>query len=366
MKKAVVVVLDVLRKLWLTILNNKFYLLSMILCVLVVSLIAFGCWYYSILNNKFYLLSMILCVLVVSLIAFGCWYYFLDKHYRASDTIYKGKLLRGFMINEKAFILSDILKQKIEVTAKNALRIRNFIGDNTNVSWQSFQKTRLFLHMPPDQKEKMEEFHDILLLGVSATEMVEETFKRYGLLKFSIITYRDNSIEQTFPRSITAQFLKKPVSLIDKQLRNGSATDLEKNLFVELQGVAKTLRQSTFQDGKTGYLFRLSEHLKTIADGIEKKMTLGSEFREVFYAEILAMLAPPQTHIEFEFSSLPLVPSFSDFFYLSIVIGTGNIPSEITPLALIARVSVWVQLVFSYLMLGVFIGIIANIVGSLF
>ncbi|MBC8198462.1 MAG: hypothetical protein H8E80_00220 [Desulfobacteraceae bacterium] len=337
MKKAVVVMVDVLRTLFITILNNKFYILSMIL------------W-----------------VLFVSLIAFGCWYYFLDKHYRRPDIIYKGKLLRGFVIKGKAFILSDILKQKREVTAKNALRIRDFIGDNTNVSWQSFLKTRLFLHMSPDQKEKMEEFHDIQLLGVSVTEMVEEIFKHYGLLKFSIITYQDNSIEQTFPRSIAAQFLKKPISLIDKQLRNGSATDFEKRLFVELQRVAKILRKNIFQDGKKGNLAWLSKHLKTIADSIEKELTLGLEFREVFYGEILAMLAPPQTHIEFEFSSLPLVPSFGDFFYLSIVIGTGNIPSEITPLALIARVSVWAQLVFSYLMLGVFIGVIANIVGNLF
>ena len=253
LKKAVVVVVDVLRNLFLTILKNKFYLLSMLLCVLFVSLTAFGCWYYIILKNKFYFLSMLVCVLLVGLPAFGCWYYFLDKHYRRTpDTIYKGKRIRGLVIAGKAFMLSDILKQKIEVTAKNALRIRNFIGDNTNVSWQSFQRSRLFPHMSPDQQEKMEEFHDIQLLGVSATEMVEETFKCYGLLKFSIITYRDNSIEQTFPRSIAAQFLNKPISLIDKQLRNGSATDFEKRLFVELQKMAKTLRKSIFQDGKKG------------------------------------------------------------------------------------------------------------------
>ena len=131
---------------------------------------------------------MFLCVLFASLIAFGCWYYYLDKRYRTPVTSYKGKRISGLVIPEKAFLLSDILKQKIEVTAKNALRIRNFLGDNTNVSWQSFQKSRLFPHMQPDQLEKMDEFHDIQLLGISATEMVEEIFQRYGLLEISIIS----------------------------------------------------------------------------------------------------------------------------------------------------------------------------------
>lgn len=88
------------------------------------------------------------------------------------------------------------------------------------------------------------------------------------------------------------------------------------------------------------------------ASEAERSARDRDRFRKIFYGEILSVLAPPSTVMEFQFDGLPLHPEVMDFLYMSTTIATSNIPGEIVPVTNDVRLTMWVQLMFSYFILA--------------
>ncbi|MGZ3805639.1 MAG: hypothetical protein ACXVB4_15590, partial [Pseudobdellovibrionaceae bacterium] len=73
-------------------------------------------------------------IFLVSIVVFALTYMFLHEFHQVSLVRYKDKNIVGGAVPLPAFQVSDALRKRIEVKAKNDLRLREFVGDSTNVA----------------------------------------------------------------------------------------------------------------------------------------------------------------------------------------------------------------------------------------
>ena len=189
------------------------------------------------------------------------------------------------------------------------------------------------------------------MLGMSPVDLVERIFPKYGILKFRIIEYRDNSFAEVFPIKVMQEhFQLKSVEDLQRRLIENRLTSSESHIYESLRKSAIDIRTHVFQNGETGQLFLLSEFLKRVVGESENLIEGRERFRNIFYGEILATLASAK--VDFEFNQLPLHPEPIDFLYMSTTLATSNMPSEIVPMTNDVRMLMWIQMMLSYFMLA--------------
>jgi len=307
----------------------------------------------QILADASYTVIATACIFVFSIFFFFLTYWFLDSFHQISLIRYKNINIIGSVVPLPAFQVSDSLKKRLEVKAKNDLRVRDFFGNTTNVSWQSFSQDDSISRQFPTEGNHWRDFHDQSILGLTPKEMVEDTFKKYGLLKYQLAAYRDNSFDILFPIKVMQEYFRVQ-SIVDLQNRinSGQLNPDESALFQKLSTIAPQIRTGILQQESQSQLFWLSETLKRLATESENVVTDKERFRNIFYGEVLSILAPPGTQVEFFFDSLPLTPEPMDFLYMSTTIATSNIPGEIVPITNDVRLVMWFQLMISYFILA--------------
>lgn len=303
-------------------------------------------------------------VLFVSSIAvFALVYDFLQRFHEVNMIVYKGKVITGGVVPLPAFQLSEPLRKRLEIRVKNDLRLREFAGNSTNASWQSFSQNRLLDTQSVGWNEHdWTEFHDMNVLGLSPSKMVEKTFRRYSELKFRIVKCYDNSFDDRFPVQVLRAYSRiVPAEEVWRRVATNRLTLEETKLLQALKVAAPQIRQ-TVLEGTEGQLLFLSDRLVGLASDVAKQAEDKPRLKDVFYGEVLSTLAS-ETQIEFLFDSLPLRPEFMDFVYMSTLLATSNVPSELVPVTNDVRIAVWFQLMFSYFSLALLVAALVKWLG---
>ena len=276
---------------------------------------------------------------------------------------YKGKRLHNFTQAIPAFKLSETLRDRISIRAKNDLRIRDFVGETTNVTWQQFSQDRSFQRQFPDQASSWDDFKDTHTRGMTPSVLVEKVFPQYGLVELKISKYTDNSFHHFFPLKVVAEVFQRPLPEIDHLYRSEALSKEQRDLFDALATVALEIQTHLLQKTDAQKLVWVSEYMKGAAEKCAKFSPDSSRFKDIFYGEILATLAGPISIVQFNFDGMPLTPNLGDFIYMSTLIGTSNIPSEITPITSDARLVTWMQLIVSYFLLALNVAAIIRLLG---
>jgi hypothetical protein len=294
-------------------------------------------------------------IFLVSIAFFSSVYVFFYRFHRISIVRHSDKNIIGAVVPLPAFQLSEVLRKRIEVRVKNDLRLRDFAGNSTNVAWQSFSQDDYLSRQFPDEGPRWREFRDIAVLGLTPSDMVEKTFRRYGQLEFKIPFYRDNSFDVIFPIKVLREYFRiQSVEDLQLRMREGRLNPQENALFLATTSAAQQIRQSVLE-AKSGQLGWLSDRLENLASEVERVADDKPRLRDIFYGEVLSAMAPPGMHIEFAFESLPLNPEWMDFIYMSTMLATSNVPSELTPVTTDVRIVIWIQLMLSYFNLALMV-----------
>lgn len=292
-------------------------------------------------------------IFVSSIVIFFLLYWFLHHFHQVSLVRYKNQNLIGFNIPLPAFQASDALRSRIEVRVKNELRLREFIGDSTNISWQSFSQDDLISRQFPQEGNRWRDFREMSVLGTTPQEMVETIFKKYGALKYRIVQYRDNYFDTIFPIKVMGEYFRvQSIEDLQRRIQAGALNPSEQALFAALSTIAPTIRNGIFQQGAEGQLFALSDFLIGRANEVSRGLDEPDRLKNIIYGEVLSTLAPSQTNMQFVFESIPIAPEPMDFLYLSTTIATSNLPGEIIPITNDVRAAIWIQLMLSYFILA--------------
>jgi hypothetical protein len=298
-----------------------------------------------------------------SIALFAGLYYFLHRYHLVSAEIYKNQVMLGGSNPLPAFQMSDVMRKRFEVKAKNDLRLWDIGGQLTNVKWQSFSRDRLGQRQFPADAKQWDDFHDRGVTGLTPTDMIEKTFKQYGLVSISVSAYRDNSFDQIFPIKVMSEYFEVPsIVVLQNRLAAGNLSLPEQKLWAVLQTVAPEIRVAVLQQTNLRPLWTVAEQMKSFADRISEGAEKKERIRDIVYGETLSVLAPPGTQLEFNFQTMPMHPEFFDFIWLSSTVGTSNIPSELTPLTNDARTLIWLQLMGSYFLLALIVAAFAKFI----
>ena len=291
---------------------------------------------------------------LVSIIFFFLVYWFLHHFHQVSMVRFKDKNIIGAVLPLKAFSASDSLRVRLEVKVKNDLRLRSFGANTTNVSWQNFSQDNSISRQFPDDGDHWKDFREMNVLGTTPQEMVEETFKKYGVLSYTVNAYKDNYFDQLFPVRVMQEYFKEQsVEALQLRIQNNSfRNENEKLLYQKLSTAAPNIRAQLFHPGTEGELFFLSERIIHFTRDIISGFEDPGRLKNIVYGEVLSNFVHPRTDMQFNFNSLPLDPEPMDFLYLSTTIATSNIPGEIIPITNDVRVIIWVQLMLSYFILA--------------
>jgi len=288
-----------------------------------------------------------------SILFFFLVYWFLNTFHQVSITRHKDKNILGSVVPLPAFQVSDSLKKRLEVRVKNDLRVRDFAGNTSNVSWQSFSQDDSLSRQFPSEGNHWREFREMNLLGLTPTAMVEKEFKKYGLLRYKIALYRDNAFTSIFPIKVLQEYFQvQSVVELQERIYSGRLNADEEAVFQSLSHSAHQILSHVLRQDSEGQLYWLSEFIMQQASETERSVKDKERFRNIFYGEILSVLAPPSTSIDFQFESLPLTPETMDFLYMSTTIATSNVPGEIVAVTNDVRLVMWTQLMFSYFILA--------------
>lgn len=317
----------------------------------------------DIIANPGQLVAASAAIFIASIIGFSLLYVFLHRVHQVSLIRHKDKNIIGAVTPMPAFRLSDALQSRVEVQVKNDLRLRSFGDSSTNVAWQSFSQDDSLGRQFPEEGPRWREFRDMAVLGLSPTEMVEKNFQKYGLLKFKILFYRDNSFDVIFPIKVLHEYFRiQSVEDLQRRIHSGQLSPEEASLYNAATSIAPKIRTGVLEV-KEGQLFWLREKLVGLVSEIEKHVDDKTRLRDVAYGEVLSTMAPPGMQIEFEFSSLPLHPELMDFVYMSTMLATSNVPSELVPITTDVRVFMWLQLMFSYFNLALLVAALVKWLG---
>lgn len=316
-----------------------------------------------VIENKYFPIVCLTSFYVASILTFGFIYFRIHSNSLSAIVKFKGRTLNGFTRPLHAFSFSDVFRNKIITKIKNDLRISEFFGDDNNVVWQSFTRGRVFNFARTDESERKQwdEHFDMSLRGISACDMVDNIFPKYPLITFVIRKYSDNYLHHTLPLSVVAHTYGEPISKIDAEFRNGVLPADKARLWQTTSEIAIDLKNTIFKDENHIKLFFLKRILDQYLDKLKPVGEQLINLKEIFLSEILATLAMPSTQLEVDYSAIKIEPDKWDFYYLSIVAGTCNIPSEITPVSHLSRALVGLQLILSFVILGVLVGIVAGL-----
>jgi hypothetical protein len=299
-------------------------------------------------------------IFLTSIAAFAILYFFLQRFHNVSLVRYKNQTVIGSVVPLPAFQLSEALRKRIEVRVKNDLRLRDFVGASTNVAWQHFSQEHSLERQFPDSGTTFVRLRDITILGLSPTELIENSFRNYGLLKYKMM-YRDNSFDVLFPIQVLQEYFQiRSVEDLQRRIQIGQLNPQEAALFRSLSAVAPKIRQQILEI-RESQLFWLAERIKALGAEIEGGVDDKTRLTEIVYGQILSTMAPPGTQMEFDFNSLPLNPEPMDFVYMSTMLATSNVPSELVPITNDVRAAMWIQLMFSYFNLALLVAALVRL-----
>jgi hypothetical protein len=216
--------------------------------------------------------------------------------------------------------------------------------------------------IPEMEQERWHDFKDTTLIGMDSITMVDQIFKKYHLLELRVIHYRDNIFDQIFPMRLAATWTGQGPAKFNQKVLSNQLNEKEQSTYALAQETGRIIKPQIFKSGVVTRLGNIHQSLNGLADkhseiGIEKQ-----DFKRGLYSQVLYLMAPPSMNIEFNYDTLYSDPSFWDFFHFSTIVGTSNVPSDITAISGTARFVVWAQLIWSYLLLGVLIAGIASII----
>lgn len=307
----------------------------------------------DILSDAVYLFSFSMIMFFSSIIIFAGIYYFLFKLHEISIVQFHKRNLIGFATPLPAFHISETLKTRIEVEAKNDLRITDF---SNNIFWQSFSEDRSLQRSFPDSANHWDNFREDFRLGVTPIELVEKNFQKHWPIQITIQDYRDNSFDIIFPIRVLQEYFEiVSVEDLQRRIQLNQLSFEEASTYNALLQIAPKIRINIFEIRTPFSIGELSNKMKQFADEILPLSPKHERMKSIIYGEILNILAPSQTILSFNFAPLTLRPEKMDFVYMSTMIATGNVPSEVTPLTNDSRAWIWLQSIFSYFNLAVIV-----------
>jgi hypothetical protein len=265
-------------------------------------------------------------------------------------TYYKEKRISGAQNYIHAFKISDSLKELKIIEAKNDLLIQD-LGSTEHPKWMNLSQDRSLQRQFPNSADHWDEFQDIMTLGVSPKELVENRFSKYGSIPFKIEAYSDNSIQTLLPFRTIQEFYQLDVVGTQRKIQELRSLEIN-NLHAQLEKIATQLKERLFENRNVSSLFSLKQLLIEITDPIALSPVEKERIKNIIYGQTLEIIGSYQVRIAFDFSSIRFQPSLSDLFYLSLMNGTSNPPQDIMPVIGMAKLLCWLQITISYFLLA--------------
>lgn len=288
-------------------------------------------------------------------------YWQIYKKKGSSKTIHKGKVVDGLSFPEEAFFVSPSFNNREVLKAKNKLRIHDAFGSDGLANWRHFHPYPS-LGSSSEADNFIREASNAMLFGKNAVELVEKDFVELRKVKFRINKPADifEYFKATFHYNYAVKWQDQKKSEDPQEMQ--SWVTLTPPRYVEFSEKLEARLAATFKHGFGGYLFELSLHLVSIANEFQPSID-DKGFKEKFYGTILARLAGHGT-TDLSFEEIAAQMAYRDFLYYSLAVGTGNLPSEISAAAGMPRLVTSLHLLLSYILLGLFVGILSGIFGG--
>jgi len=298
------------------------------------------------------ILGAVIIAYLASILLFSIGYYFLYRASLKPRVLKRSRRISGLRHEFLAFYPSDMFKARASNEAINGLRLLDFLGEVKVDRWHSFDKGQMLAVSEMGADELAEQ----RLLDVSATELVEKIFTKYGSVELKpkdrrpFDSFKDVVIPAFDRLLLTTEKSGKMASEYNDMF-SLEAVKLGRNVAVEVREV--------IPPDEFVALREITGRVKKIAEKYCPDSCKMEEFKEVFYSQVLFALSMNNgCYVDLD-KNKPRVGYF-DFLYLSSVIGTVNVASELTPARGMPRAMTSVQLLTSFLMLGVIVGAMVN------
>lgn len=198
------------------------------------------------------------------------------------------------------------------------------------------------------------------LLDISAIDLIETIFPKYGAVELKpktrapIDAFNDiliPALDRNWPDNKRSG---------DMATEYGGYFSLEA---VELgKKVAQEVRQSIPPDEAVA-LRDISAWIKRVAETHAPKEWTLACFKNILYSQVLLALSMNNGCVV-NFDKIREKVGYLDFLYLSAIVGTVNVASEFTPNRGIPRAAIALQLLTSFIMLGIIVGAMVNFIGA--
>lgn len=315
----------------------------------------------DIIQNKLLLFSLSVVFYFFLILAFTFIYSITQKLHLAAVENYKGKTLQGFKTPTPAFILTGEIKTRVQIKALNELFLNKFGNQILNMHWRSFNQDNSLIRQFPNEKQNQSDFNDVFTRGLKPSNLVDEAFNKYWSVEFNINSYRDNIFLELFPFKVMNEFAEETIDAFKNRINQNLLTPQEINLYNELIKTSNILLQNVLTNHKTQNFGNLSMLLNNEYNKLDPYVWKDkARFKEIFFGMFLDTLTNPGVEITYNLEKLIEYPTFTDFFYFSSMVATNNVPSDILPVTDDARFIVWIQMMLSYFLLALLIGVVLN------
>lgn len=288
----------------------------------------------------------------VMMILFALFYWVLNSHALRNEN----------MLNSvsPAFAGSEVRKRaEFEASKGLLLSPMDWWGDHPT-RWQGFNPIWRRMEWDSPAADEMAQLRKMELANLSPLDMVETQFKKYGWVKMRISNYRDlSNFDQSFPGDVLGATLNIHSNGGRKSF--DSLRKDQKELYGRLVKMAPKIRSQIFGTKEMRPLWLIGNQIRNIEYECEGDFREKALLRQAFYGCVLSEFGGPGMKLQFLIEP-PLSVQFKlyDFFHMSMSLATCNFPSDVVPVSGIAKFAMWMQLIISYIFLGVMVGVMGG------
>lgn len=303
---------------------------------------------------------------VFCIFSFSIIYWFIFHWQNISTISFEKKSYTGVVSPVPAFSFSDSFKTTLKINAINELRLQ-MIGTQISQSfWMGFSEDKSIYRQFGQDPETADPIKTMSRLGITPIQLVEDKFQKFNELKIKLVfsgnEQRNTNVDRLLIPIMMEYFKEPSASALSSRVFEAKMTLPELKLYSKLQLALEILSQKVFRDQETTF-GNLKMSIQMAFDKLIENESFAEleRLKSIFYGEVLSSLALYNVQIKFELDSLSLKPRFIDFIYMSTMVATNNIPSEITPVTDNVRFLIWIQMMISYFILALLVAAFSKI-----
>ncbi|MBF0313626.1 MAG: hypothetical protein HQK52_09425 [Oligoflexia bacterium] len=315
------------------------------------------------LNDNVKFISLTLAIFLLSIAFFAILYWLIFRFSLVSYKIIEGNVVTGFDSPMPSMVVNSSLLTRKIIKAKNDLLLSDFMGETINHRWHIFSLTKIDRSSwSSAEQEKWRVFDKQISSEQIPTDIVEKKFSEHENVfiereRISLGISADTHVH------LTLKILGIPLEELNRRLSNNQQYE------IDVLNISKTIVdeiERVISSGNRISLQILRSELMNIVRAHEQAITDKKSLAEGVYSIALSALASnnPSTG-KFDLTGLKDQPTIFDFLYFSLLLGTSNTSDVLIPISTTARLLVWLQILWSYIILSLFIGMFVDVFKSL-